>query len=84
MHNNGFKDGQETGYGLIDNQGMKMSLWYTLRRIHEVARRQQERGAHAEFTTDFSERHYSGSGCGLGRPANSGGSRERGRGREFA
>jgi hypothetical protein len=39
MPHNGFKDGQETGYGLIDNQGVKTPLWYTLRRIYKVAKR---------------------------------------------
>ena len=84
MHHNRFKDRQETGYGLLDSQGVKTPLWYTFRRIYEVAKGQQERREHAEFTTDFSERHCGGSGCGLGRPANSGGSRELGGGREFA
>jgi hypothetical protein len=47
MYNNEFQDGQENGYWLIDNKGVKQPLWYTHRDFYRKSR---------HYLTDFRQR----------------------------
>jgi hypothetical protein len=47
MYNNEFKDGQENGYWLIDDKGVKQPLWHTHHDFYQQSRR---------YVTDFREK----------------------------
>ncbi len=47
MYNNEFQDGQENGYWLIDNKGVKQPLWHTHHDFYRKSRR---------YLTDFRQK----------------------------